>query len=199
MQTYVCNNDLYQFSFFWNFQDYYNQKSLMKQCVMKMMDSNVLCTGSKVILPLSEYTLSAVVINFEFLAEKAAIELGVADDSRLYRITEKLQTIDVWCQLGNDCKRKEENNCVVNSNRINQQISCPTHADDIKWLINNVDDFWLKRFIIITKVVAEKERNNSNKRLKNVLTMKPNKQKKIKRKCNYDHECRVKINTYLVT
>ena len=67
---------------------------------MKMMDSNVLCTGSKVILPLSEYTLSKVVINFEVLAEKAAIELGVADDLRLYRITEKLQMMDVWCELG---------------------------------------------------------------------------------------------------
>ena len=88
MQTYVCNNDLYQFSFFWNFQDYYNQKLLIKQCVMKMMDSNVLCTGLKVILPLSEYTLSKVVINFEILAEKAAIGFGVGDDSRLYKITE---------------------------------------------------------------------------------------------------------------
>ena len=150
----------------------------MKQCVMKMMDSNVLCTGSKVILPLSEYTLSKVVINFEILAEKAAIGFGVGDDLRLYRITEKLQIMDVWCQLGKDCKREVENNCVVNSNRINQQISYPECADDIKWLINSVNDFRLKRFIIITKVVEEKERNNSNKWLKNVLAMKPNKQTK---------------------
>ena len=133
-----------------------------------MMDSNVLCTGLKVILPLSEYTLSKVVINFEILAEKAAIGFGVGDDLRLYRITEKLQIMDVWCQLGNDCKREVENNCVVNSNRINQQISCPTCADDIKWIINSVNDFCLKRFIIITKVVAEKERNYSNKWLKNI-------------------------------
>ena len=150
----------------------------MKHCVMKMMDSNVLCTGSKVILPLSEYTLSKVVINFEILAEKAAIGFGVGDDSRLYRITEKLQIMDVWCQLGKDCKREEENNCVVNSNRINQWISWPACTDDIKWLINSVNDFWLKRFIIITKVKAEKERKNNNKWLKNILAMKPIKQKK---------------------
>ena len=89
--------------------------------------------------------------------------------------------MDVWCQLGNDCKRKEENNCVVNSNRINQRISCPTCADDIKWLIKNVGDIGLMRFIIITKMVAEIERNNSNEWLKNILARNPNKKtKKLK-------------------
>ena len=78
----------------------------MKQCVMKMMDSNILCTGSKVILPLSEYTLSKVVINFKILAEKAAIGFGVGDDLRLYIITEKLQNIDAWSRMGKDYQRE---------------------------------------------------------------------------------------------
>ena len=101
--------------------------------------------------------------------------------------------MDVWCELGKDCKREVENNCVVNSNRINQQISCLTCAGEIKWLIKNVRGIGSMRFIIITKMVAEIERNNSNEWLKKILADNPNKKKKqIKRKSNYDHERRMR-------